>query len=290
MKGWLFLLFALTSGCGTLSKPPLPKFAIGEAPPSAAAGEARTSKWREADVVYLRLTKSSTPENQPAWRMVEDLQAHGAKIALGWGDVPAAQQPLLDHWQAGENSGPQLPEPLAITAHREWLQRARQLGLSQAALGPPPALLGKIRGGEPLTSAEQAQLLHGFQPEPDALDDFADRVATVPRLRGYNFARLFRAHLAAEQMIAQNIIQFVSGQPKTKLLVFLPNEIMIDAREVADYVGQKIKLRQMILDRATGSPSARPQLLTRRGSRAIEIVDRAPRSSGNDCGLLAPRL
>jgi Haem-binding uptake, Tiki superfamily, ChaN len=290
VKRWLFLLFALTSGCGTLSKPPLPKFAIGESPPSVAGGETRTSKWREADVIYLGLTKSSGPETQPAWGMVEDLQANGDKIALGWSDLPAAQQPLLERWQAGENSEPQLAEPLAIAAHREWLHRGRQLGLSQVALGPPPALLGKIRAGETLTSADHAQLPHGFQPGPDALDDFADRIATVPRLRRYNFARLLRAHLVAEQIIAQNVIQFVSGQPKTKLLVFLPNEIMIDPREVANYVGQKIRLRQMILDRTTGSPSARPQLLTRRGSRTVEIVDRAPQSTGDDCGLVAPGL
>ncbi|MBA3651316.1 MAG: hypothetical protein H0W66_07530 [Chthoniobacterales bacterium] len=49
-----------------------------------------------------------------------------------------------------------------------------------------------------------------------------------------------------------------------KLLVFLPDDAMINPREVADYAAQKSSLRQMILDRSQTLPGERPQLLATR--------------------------
>jgi len=48
------------------------------------------------------------------------------------------------------------------------------------------------------------------------------------------------------------------------LLVFLPDDVMINPREVADYVAQKESLQQMILDRSQASPRERPPLLAYR--------------------------
>ncbi len=100
-----------------------------------------------------------------------------------------------------------------------------------------------------------------YKSRPDAFDNFADRVSTSAPLRRYNVNHLYRAHLAAEQMIAENIVRFMHDNPTMKLLVFLPDDVMINPREVADYVAQKASLQQMILDRSQALPSARPPLL-----------------------------
>jgi hypothetical protein len=249
------------SGCATPGKPPLPKFAVGEAPRPTPQVDAWAAKLGETDVVYFGLTKRSTADNQPAWRIVETLQSSGARVALGWVDLPATQQPLLDRWQRQEISAPQLLEQLGTPARGDWLRHALRPDLIQLALGSPPDLLRKIRAGEALLAEERALLPNDYRPRPDAFDNFSDRVAISARLRRYNMARLYRTHLAAEQMIAENIVRFMRDSPGVKLLVFLPDDTMINPREVADFAAQKAPLRQLILDRSEKLHETRPKLL-----------------------------
>jgi len=65
-------------------------------------------------------------------------------------------------------------------------------------------------------------------------------------------------------MIAENIVRFMRDHPGVKLLVFLPDDVMINPREVADFAAQKAPLQQLILDRSGEQPEARPQLLASR--------------------------
>ena len=263
MKRWFLLLAVLTTGCGSLTQPALPKFATGEAPrpPVSEAGEG--AKLRAVDVIYFEPTNGSPPPHQPAWRIVAALQADRQSAALGWSEIPAAQQELLDRGQRGEIPQAQLLDNLVPGSRREWLRQGLECNLPQVALGAPPQLLGKIRAGTALTPVERALLPRGFETGPNALDDFAERVASVPRLRRYNVTRLFRAHVIAAKMIADNIVRYTGAHSGTKLLVILPDEVLINARELADYVGQKANLKQMILNRETGEPTARPPLLAR---------------------------
>jgi hypothetical protein len=260
----LLLVTALLSGCATPAKPPLPKFSLGEAPRPAPQVDAWPAKLRGTDVIYFGLTKRSAADNPSVWRIVETLQGSGVRVALGWTELPATQQPLLDQWQRQEISTAQLLDQLGAPARGDWLRPALRPGLIQLALGAPPALLRMIRAGDALSAEERALLPNDYRPRPDAFDTFADRVAASARLRRYDLARLYRAHLAAEQMIAENIVRFMRDHPGVKLLVFLPDDVMINPREVADFAAQKAPLQQLILDRSGEKPEARPQLLASR--------------------------
>ena len=101
---------------------------------------------------------------------------------------------------------------------------------------------------------------------------------------------LYHAHLAAEQTIAENIVRFMHDNPTMKLLVFLPDDVMINPREVADYVAQKESLQQMILDRSQASPRERPPLLAYRWGSLLKVVNCAPRAFRNDRRLPTPGL
>jgi hypothetical protein len=101
---------------------------------------------------------------------------------------------------------------------------------------------------------------------------------------------LYRAHLVAEQMIAENIVRFMHHNPTMKLLVFLPDDVMINPREVADYVAQKASLQQMILDRSQALPRERSPLLARRRAVPLKVVNCAPKAFRDDRRLPAPRL
>jgi hypothetical protein len=229
-------------------------------------------------------------DEQPATRIVEMFQQSGHRVALGWAEIAATQQPLLEQWQRQEISAQQLLDQLARVERADWLRRALRPDLMQVALGSPRSLLAKIRAGEALSDDERAQLPKDFRSSADAFEVFVDRVTTSSRLRRYNVTRLYRAHLAAEQTIAENIVRFTRDNPDAKLLVFLPEDLMIDPREIADFAAQKSTLRQMILDRWHPLPGTRPQLLARRRSRGLQIVDRAPESSSDNRRLVAPRL
>ncbi len=291
-RRWLLLVAALTSGCGTPDKPPLPKFAVGVAPRPPTAEETSAARLRQADVIYFGLTKKSATNSSPAWRVVvETLQSHADRVALGWAELPVTRQPLLDQWQRQEISASELLDQLAVSSRHTWLRQALRPDLLQVALGAPRDLLHRIRTGETLSAEERALLPRDYQPpHPEAYDDFADRVSTSPRLRRYGPSRLYRAHLAAEQIIAESIVHFTHEHPGTKLLVFLPDDIMINPPEVAAYVAQKTSLRQMILDRSPGPDDSRPQLLARGGRSAFQIVNRAPDPARHDCRFLPPRL
>ncbi len=288
---WLLLLVAgLTSGCGHFRQPALPEGAATTAAPRPPVDEAWAAKLRRADTFYFSLTTRSKPDAEPARQLVELLQRDGQRVALGWAEIPSLQQPLLDQWQRQEISTAQLLGQLVRPERSAWLQEGLRPDLGQVALGSPPALLSKVRGGDELSAGELALLPSGFRTRPEAFGNFVERATASPRLRRYDIRRLFRAHLIAEQTIAQNIVRFRREHPEVKLIVFLPNDIMIDPREIADFAAQKMPLRQMILDRAQPLQEARPQLLAGGGRGRLQIVDRAPVAAPDDRRLPAPRL
>jgi len=278
------------SGCETPNKPALPKFALGAAPPQTAEDEKWMATLNQADVIYFGLTKGSAAESEPAWSLVEALQRKGSRVALGWTELPAAQQPVLDQWQREEISSQQLLDQLGLPDHGDRLRHALRSDLAQVALGSPRELLRKIRAGDSLTEEERSLLPRNYKSRPDAFDNFADLVSTSSALRRYNVNHLYRAHLAAEQMIAENIVRFMHDNPTIKLVVFLPDDVMINPREVADYVAQKASLRQGILDRSQSLPTEWPPLLACRRGGLLQVVNCAPKTFRNDRRLPTPGL
>jgi hypothetical protein len=218
------------------------------------------------------------------------LRRNGARVALGWTELSAVQQPILDQWQRAEISPQQLLDQLGVPDRGDRLRYALRPDLVQVALGSPRELVRKIRAGIALTEEERASLPKFYRSRPDAFDNFADRASTSASLRRYNVNDLFHAHLAAEQMIAENIVRFMHDNPTMKLFVFLPDDVMINPREVADYVAQKASLQQMILDRSLTLPKERPPLLARGRGALLKVVNCAPKAFRDDRRLPPPGL
>lgn len=289
MKRWLLLAAALTSGCANPRAPSLPKFATGAGPPSVAAKAPQLEKLHEANVIYLEFAERVAPADRSTCQIVEALREDGEALALGWTQIEAAEQPILERWHGREISTPQLLDQLGAALNQESLRCCLQLDLPQVALGGSPQLLRQLGAGRRLTAEERVLLPRGFRTPPEAIDDFADRASRSRRWRHDDFGRLYRAHLVAEQLIADQIVHYLRTNPKTRLLVLLPNDLMVDPREVARYAAQKMTLRQIILDRAGGTGWRQP-LLAHRSGGAIKIVDRAPETVRHHRRLPAPRL
>ena len=251
-RRWLLLVAAaLTSGCGSFRAPPLPQNASTAAPaPAPTLDESWATRVRAADTIYFSLTKSATAGGQPVWQVIQLLQASGQRVTLGWAELPAAQQPLLEQWQRQEAPATEALPRLLRPDRAALLRQTLRPDLAQVALGAPRELLAKIRDGVALAADEEAALPRDFRPEPNALEDFADRIGISSRLRRYNVRRLFRAHIVAEQSVAENIVSYQRAHPEGKLLVLLPNDAMFEPREIASFVTQKLPLKQLILDRS----------------------------------------
>ncbi len=276
-RSCLLFAAALLSGCGSFRAPPLPQAASN--PPAAATiapavDEAWAARLRAADTIYFGLTKSKTPASSPLWQVVQLLQANGPRVALGWAELPAAQQPLLEQWQRQEAPGAETLPRLLRPERAALLREALRPDLAQVALGASRELLAKLRDGAALAPAEEAELPQDFRPAPDALPDFVDRVAASPRVRRYQMRALFRAHLVAEQTIAENIVRYGRAHLKAKLVVLLPSDLLIDPREIAAFVAQKLPLRQLILDRAQPLQGAEPQMVKTLMRPKPSLIDR----------------
>ncbi len=280
---WPLLLAAgLTSGCGSFRQPPLPQPAKTAAVlPAPAFDPAWVAKLRAADTIYFGLTKSATAPEQPIWKIVQLLQSGDQRLSFGWAEIAASQQPRLEQWKRQEIPTAQLLDELVRPERTALLRPAFRPDLGQTALGCARDLLGKIRDGTSLSPEEEAELPTGYQVRPGAFEDFADRVASSSRLRHYQIRHLFRAHLVAEETFADNIVRFHREQSDARLLVFLPNDALIDPREIADFAAQKMPSRQLILDRSQPLREAQPQLVYRNGEsktglRALSRVEHLP--------------
>lgn len=264
-RSWsLVLAAALTSGCGSFHAPPLPQAAANAPAPAApSTDEAWATRLRAADVVYLSLTRNGLGAEQPLWQIIQVLQSHSQSVTLGWAELPATQQADLERWQREQAPESDALAQLLRPEHAALLRQTLRPDLAQAALGSSRELLAKISDGASLTTEEEANLPRGFFPSSDAFADFVDRVTTSSRLRRYNVRRLFRAHLVAEQTVAENIARWCRGHPDSKLLVLLPNDALINPREIAAFATQKMPLKQLILDRAEPLRSAQPKLVSR---------------------------
>ncbi len=292
MKRAIFplLVAGCLCGCGHLREPRLPEGAASAPAPAAPIDQAWENRLRAADAIYFSLTKTSTDGLHSAAQIVEWMQRSGERVALGWAEIPAIAQPLFEQWSRQEISAGQLLEQLAQPERGAWLRQTLRPDLGQVALGGSRELLGKIRDGTALSAEEKNSLPQGYRTRPGALENFVERATGSARLRRLNLRRLYHAHLVAEQTIAENIVRFRRDHPAVKLLVFLPNDILIDPREVAAFAEQKMPLRQLILDRAQPLRATRPQLLAQAGRASLQIVDRAPRALPHHRRLRPPRL
>jgi hypothetical protein len=248
------------------------------------------AKLRQADVIYFCLTKKTTSDNQQAAQVLEHFRQSGEQVALGWSMLAANQQSVLDQWRRQEITPTQLLDRLPAAMQEDWARATLRSDVPQVALGGAGELLRKIRDGDALTAEEIDLLPREYRSRPESFDNFADRISSSNRLRRYNFAQLYRAHLALEQMIAENILRFIHEHAGTKLMVVLPADLMIEPQEIADFVAQKASLRQMILDRSGAPNESRPQLLARRCDGRFQVVDRAPRAARYHRHFVTPGL
>jgi uncharacterized iron-regulated protein len=288
--GFFFGTTLCFTGCVLFqNRPALPKHAQGDGANGQVAAEADfTAGAVAADVIYLCGTTSETEAARRfAPRLIETLLRTGEPVAIGWDELEVTQQPLCDELREGQIGSDEFAARLAwplsrsgLAANRDLLLQTLRMPVAQVALACPREILTKIRRGEPLSESERGIVPTEFVSRPGDFAEFADRASGISKLRRSNLDALYRTYVVARQTTAQNIIQYFAAHPRGKMVVFLRTDSLTDPRDVARYVTQKTRLRQMILDRSGVPPSTRPNLLTLlrsgRGGWLLKIVDGTP--------------
>ena len=272
----VFLLTAalFLSGCGLFSsKPSLPKHAGTEPLPD------NTDKWalavQRADIIYFPV-EAISPESidQPPARIVQALKNSGTLFSIAWLGI--------EH----DKSNPEVASDPRWTYSGRLRDRCKTV-LRQTIddhhlfLGLPAGIGAKLQRGSALDENEKELLPRGFHTPANGLEDFAEQLSAVRGLQEREIENLYRAHVAAEQFAAEQIVAYLREHEGEKMLVFARRRELGGDLGLPAFVSQKLKLRQINFE-LEGSQKARPRLVRLPGAggsfRWIQIVDRAPGS------------
>lgn len=274
----LFLLFALLlasgflAGCGSSgNRPPLPQHAAV----SAFEQPAQTNFAaivEHADIIYFPSDFAAFGARaEPAALLLEALENSGHPLAIAWDLIDASQQDLLDQLQSA--SGAAREEIIArlelvgsgrTREHcRAVLRNLPEPAGKQIALRLPPTLIAKIASGAPLNAEEENFLPRDYRGPAGGLENFTERLRTGAG-GDAGAARAYRVELVRQQFIAETIVRYLRGAPSGgRLLVFLASSDLRTDSGVPFYVGQKSRLRQLVLG-PDAPVAASPRILTQR--------------------------
>ncbi|MBA3883608.1 MAG: hypothetical protein H0X73_13105 [Chthoniobacterales bacterium] len=273
--------------CGCASGPPLPKRAGMQTGGGSASSVDFSETVADADVIYFPLERAASgARSEPAGLLIDAFQNSGASFAIGWGLIDAREQPVLDQLSSQSSvSRERLVARLDLAGSgrarehcRSVLNDPRFAAVHQIALKLPDASSETMPAAGGSASEAHPRVAMHFRQPPGGLETFAERMSAAESLSGRDVASEYRAHVAAQQFAAEQIVRHFQGVAGGKLLVFLRLADLESGRGVPFYVAQKLSLRQVVLGPNADQSGAR-KLWTGRlrvGRSHIQIVDSPP--------------
>jgi hypothetical protein len=254
------------SGCGMFGKPPLPRRASIDSSRDATV-EDFASRIKRAEVIYFPVENL----DRSVADLIRALRDDAKPLAIAWQELGADDQVILNQLSAGQVADPGVVDRLVWNAsgqsresHRSVLRATADL--PQLAIGLPAMLRLKLQTGRRL-NADEHLLLPGGYRVPSGDLKFAEEQEDARDLRDGNIPKSYRLHLMAKVFAAEKIVTYMKTHPGGRILVFLRRRDLEGTGSVPDFVTQKVKVRQLILDVGQGANGERPRLLTstRRG-------------------------
>ena len=250
---FLLAVSLLLSGCGLFSsKPSLPKQAGTESLPD------NTDKWtlavQRADIIYFPVEAIGAESvDQPPVKIVQALKNGGTRFSIAWQGI--------EH----DKSNPDIPSEPRWTYTGRLRDRCRTvlrqtIDARHLFLGLPAAIRAKLQRGSVLDDNEKEMMPRGYRTPANGLEDFAEQLATVRGLQEREIENLYRAHVAAEQFAAEQIVTYLREHEGEKLLVFARRRELGGDLGLPAFVAQKLKLRQINFE-LEGSRKAQPRLV-----------------------------
>ncbi len=254
------------AGCEIFNKPALPHRTSIDSLNDPAVDDFAT-RIRRAEVIYFPVENL----DQSVGDLIRALRDEAKPFAIGWQDLSADEQGILDQTTAAPGGEPNLADRVTWNVRgqprefRKSVLRATS-DLPQLALGLPRALRMKLQTGENLTADERLLLPEGYKVPAGDFEKFAEEHATKRDLREGDIPKSYRLHLITALFAAEKIAAYMQQHHGGKMLIFLYRRDLERADSVPNFVSQKIKVRQLILEVGHGANGERPRMLTLRGS------------------------
>ena len=264
---FLFGVLAISlSGCGMFGKPALPRRASIDSLRDAAVDDF-ASRIKRAEVIYFPVENL----DRSVADLIRALRDDAKPFAIAWQDLSVDDQVILDQLSAAQAGDPSVGDRLAWNASGQSRESRKSVlrataDLPQLAIGLPKTLRLKLQTGRSLSAEERLLLPDGYRVPAGGLK-FAEEHEDTRDLRDGNIPKSYRIHLMAKLFAAEKIVTYMKAHPGGRILIFLRRRDLEGTGGVPDFVTQKIKVRQLILDVGHGANGERPRLLTstRRG-------------------------
>ena len=250
----LLAVSLLFGGCGLFSsKPSLPKQAGTESPLDNA------DKWtlavQRADIIYFPVEAIGNESiDEPPVKIVQSLKNGETQFSIAWQGI--------EHDKSNQDA----PSDPRWTYTGRLRDRCRTvlrqtIDARHIYLGLPAAIRAKLQRGSVLDDNEKELMPRGYRTPANGLEDFAEQLATVRGLQEREIENLYRAHVAAEQFAAEQIVTYLREHEGEKLLVFARRRELGGDLGLPAFVAQKLKLRQINFE-LEGSRKAQPRLVS----------------------------
>ena len=265
----------LLGGCGLFSsKPSLPKQAATEYHADS------NDKWmlavQRADIIYfpVEAIDSASREEAPM-KIVQALQNSGTQFSIAWQGI--------EHGKIGPNAASEPRWSYTGRLRDRCRDVLRQtIDARHLFVGLPGAIRAKLQRGALLDDHEKGLMPRGYRTPANGLENFAEQLATVRGLQEREIENLYRAHVAAEQFTAEQIVSHLREHAGEKLLVFARRRELAGDLGLPAFVAQKLKLRQINFE-LQRSHKAQPRLVssprTAGSVSRTQIVNLAPGSA-----------
>lgn len=271
------------SACASERKPALPKHAAIDVAADADEAENYSALVDRADVFYFPVEHLADGARDSSVKLLTAMQ-NVAECAVAWDLIDGDGQQLLDRWSQRQLSTEELIAQLHLGGTETERENCRAILRGSAAervrhfaLRCPDRILAKLRRAGELEATADVELPSGFTIANGDYESFA---AQLPRAHGvaeHELRNLYRAYVVSEQFAAERIVMHLSDHPRSKVLVFVHRRYLDSTRGVPQFVAQKTKRRQVVLEPKPAS--SRADLLASisqlRGG-LVQVVNRAP--------------
>ncbi|MEP6936575.1 MAG: ChaN family lipoprotein [Chthoniobacterales bacterium] len=279
------LCAAALAGCtGFSGKAPLPRHAAldaGSAPgePSKLAGLVT-----QADVLYFPSEDLVGSGRDSSIALLQEMTRISGDSAVAWDSIDGDQQPLFDHWRDSQTSTDEILAQLNIAGTERDRENCRAIlrvfggTMRHVALRCPDRILAQLRLASDADASQNPEIPRGFTVAQNDFEMFGEQLPAARGVAEHDLRKLYRAYTVTEQFAAECIVRYLNEHPEGKLLVFVHRRHLDTARGVPQFVAQKVKRRQIVLEPQPSRPDISASV-AQLGRSARQIIDRSPASA-----------
>lgn len=210
----------------------------------------------EADVLYLPEVHDNERHHAMQLAVLKGLHERGEPVILAMEMFNLDQQEGLDRWQAGRLSLDAFLE--SVNWQKSWggytktyetiIRAAESRDIPVVAMNAPRSVVKAVSQGEPVAASDQRWLPEDFRTPRGGMAFFKTQMEGHPGMDDAAWDRYYAVQALWEQTMATTILRLHAENPDSIIVAMLGRGHSDPRFGVPHYVGQKSRMRQMIVD------------------------------------------